>query len=175
MLAPYRMMIPHGSGYDTREYSLLPAGVYTKADYLWWVIGQPASFYFTVVWNKLFRRDVIAAHGVRFPAMAFTEDQQFNAAYLHHAEGAFVSLAQPCYCYVQNPQSVCHTQVTLRAMLEHRKRMYGIYSQMCREMGLYEKYRTRLRGIYLSLFESTLPSGPVQKLADTVARTKSLR
>ena len=128
-----------------------------------------------MVWNKLFRRDVIAAHGVRFPAMAFTEDQQFNAAYLHHAEGAFVSLAQPCYCYVQNPQSVCHTQVTLRAMLEHRKRMYGIYSQMCREMGLYEKYRTRLRGIYLSLFESTLPSGPVQKLADTVARTKSLR
>ena len=175
MLAPYRMMIPHGSGYDTREYSLLPAGVYTKADYLWWVIGQPASFYFTVVWNKLFRRDGIAAHGVRFPAMAFTEDQQFNAAYLHHTEGAFVSLAQPCYCYVQNPQSVCHTQVTLRAMLEHRKRMYGIYSQMCREMGLYEKYRTRLRGIYLSLFESTLPSGPVQKLADTVARTKSLR
>lgn len=138
VLAPYRMMIPHGSGYDTREYSLLPAGVYTKADYLWWVIGQPASFYFTVVWNKLFRRDVIAAHGVRFPAMAFTEDQQFNAAYLHHTEGAFVSLAQPCYCYVQNPQSVCHTQVTLRAMLEHRKRMYGIYSQMCREMGLYE-------------------------------------
>lgn len=175
VLAPYRMMIPHGSGYDTREYSLLPAGVYTKADYLWWVIGQPASFYFTVVWNKLFRRDVIAAHEVRFPAMAFTEDQQFNAAYLHHTEGAFVSLAQPCYCYVQNPQSVCHTQVTLRAMLEHRKRMYGIYSQMCREMGLYEKYRTRLRGIYLSLFESTLPSGPVQKLADTVARTKSLR
>lgn len=120
-------------------------------------------------------RLVSAAHGVRFPAMAFTEDQQFNAAYLHHTEGAFVSLAQPCYCYVQNPQSVCHTQVTLRAMLEHRKRMYGIYSQMCREMGLYEKYRTRLRGIYLSLFESTLPSGPVQKLADTVARTKSLR
>ena len=159
---------------DSDDY-LLPAGVYTKADYLWWVIGQPASFYFTVVWNKLFRRDVIAAHGVRFPAMAFTEDQQFNAAYLHHTEGAFVSLAQPCYCYVQNPQSVCHTQVTLRAMLEHRKRMYGIYSQMCREMGLYEKYRTRLRGIYLSLFESTLHSGPVQKLADTVARTKSLR
>ena len=176
VLAPYRMMVPRrDGGYDTREYSLLPAGVYTKADYLWWVIGQPASFYFTVVWNKLFRRDVIAAHGVRFPAMAFTEDQQFNAAYLHHTEGAFVSLAQPCYCYVQNPQSVCHTQVTLRAMLEHRKRMYGIYSQMCREMGLYEKYRTRLRGIYLSLFESTLPSGPVQKLADTVARTKSLR
>ncbi len=24
VLAPYRMMIPHGSGYDTREYSLLP-------------------------------------------------------------------------------------------------------------------------------------------------------
>ena len=174
VLAPYRMMVPRkGGGYDSREYSLLPAGVYSKADYLWWVIGQPASFYFTVLWNKLFRRDVIAANGVQFPLTAFTEDQQFCAAYLHHAEGAFVALDEAGYCYVQNPQSVCHTQVTLRAMLEHRQRMYRMYSQMCREMGLYAQYRTRLRGIYLSLFESTAPSGPVQKLSDTIARTHS--
>ena len=174
--APYRMMIPRRSGgYDTREYSLLPAGTYTKAEYLWWVIGQPASFYFTVLWNKLFRRDVIVRHGVNFPDMAFTEDQQFNAAYLDHAEGTFVSLPEPVYCYVQNPQSVCHTQVTLAAMLEHRKRMYRMYCRMCREMGLYEKYRSRLRGIWVSLFECTLPSSPVQKLADAVARTPSRR
>ena len=173
VVAPYRMMIPRKGGCDVREYSLLPAGSYSKAEYLWWVIGQPASFYFTVLWNKLFRRDIIAAHGIRFPSMAFTEDQQFNAAYLDHAQGCFVSLAQPGYCYVQNPNSVCHTQVTLRAMLEHRQRMYRMYSRMCREMGLYDAFRTRLRGIYISLFESTLPSGPVQKLADAIARTPS--
>lgn len=173
VVAPYRMMIPRKGGCDVREYSLLPAGSYSKAEYLWWVIGQPASFYFTVLWNKLFRRDIIAAHGVRFPLMAFTEDQQFNAAYLDHAQGCFVSLEQPGYCYVQNPNSVCHTQVTLRAMLEHRQRMYRMYSRMCREMGLYDAFRTRLRGIHVSLFESTLPSGPVQKLADAIARTPS--
>jgi len=36
VLAPYRMMVPRkDGGYDTREYSLLPAGVYNKVDYLW--------------------------------------------------------------------------------------------------------------------------------------------
>ena len=34
VLAPYRMMVPRkDGGYDTREYSLLPAGVYNKVDY----------------------------------------------------------------------------------------------------------------------------------------------
>ena len=166
VLAPYRMMIPHGSGYDTREYSLLPAGVYTKADYLWWVIGQPASFYFTVVWNKLFRRDVIAAHGVRFPAMAFTEDQQFNAAYLHHTEGAFVSLAQPCYCYVQNPQSICHTQIKPATLVQNKIQVFHYYKDLYTRLGMYEQVRPQLYKFLIDIAESTYPSGPFKKVID---------
>ena len=164
VLAPYRMMIPHGSGYDTREYSLLPAGVYTKADYLWWVIGQPASFYFTVVWNKLFRRDVIAAHGVRFPAMAFTEDQQFNAAYLHHTEGAFVSLAQPCYCYVQNPQSICHTQINLASIVQNKLQVFRYYKELYTKLGLYDQVQPQLYKFLTAFSENAYPSGSPQKI-----------
>ena len=38
---------------------------------------------------------------------------------------------------------------------------------------LRHKFRLRLHGIYLSLFESPLPNGPVQKLSDAFARTHS--
>ena len=58
-------------------------------------------------------------------------------------------------------------------MLRHRSRMYHTYKAMCQQLGVYNKFRLRLRGIYLSLFESPLPSGPVQKLSDAVARTHS--
>ena len=52
VLAPYRMMVPRrDGGYDTREYSLLPAGEYSKVDYLWQLTGHAAACYYGVLWN----------------------------------------------------------------------------------------------------------------------------
>lgn len=173
VVAPYRMVIPReGAPADEREYSLLPAGIYNKREYLWYVIGQPASFYFGVLWNKLYRRDLLERQHIRFPAAFYAEDQQFNLAYLKAAE-RFAALPDAGYCYLQNPQSVCHTKVTVRDMLEHRQKMYKEYKALAIQLGVYPKYRLRLCGIYASLFESPLPSGPVQKLSDTLARTHS--
>ena len=55
----------------------------------------------------------------------------------------------------------------------HRSRMYHTYKELCIQLGVYDKFRLRLHGIYLSLFESPLPNGPVQKLSDAFARTHS--
>lgn len=173
--APYRMMVPRkDGGYDTREYSLLPAGAYSKADYLRQVIRHPASFYFGVLWNKLYRRDLMELQQIRFPQAFFAEDQQFNLLYLQAAE-TFAAINEAGYCYVQNPQSVCHTKVHVSDMLEHRRRMYRTYKALCIRMGIYPEMRLQLCGIYASLFESPLPSGPLQKLSDTVARTPARR
>ena len=149
VLAPYRMMVPRkDGGYDTREYSLLPAGVYNKVDYLWQLTGNAAAFYYGVLWNKLYRRDLIQM-------------------------ARFAAIDEAAYCYIQNPQSVCHTQVSAADMLRHRSRMYHTYKELCIQLGVYDKFRLRLHGIYLSLFESPLPNGPVQKLSDAFARTHS--
>lgn len=172
VLAPYRMMIPHGSGYDTREYSLLPAGEYSKVDYLWQLTGHAAAFYYGVLWNKLYRRDLIRMAQIRFENVVFAEDQLFNTRYLQAAQ-RFAAIDEAVYCYIQNPQSVCHTQVRVADMLRHRDRMYRAYRQMCIQLGVYDRFRLRLRGIYLSLFESPLPNGPVQRLSDAAARTHS--
>lgn len=175
VVAPYRMVVPRrDGGLDQREYSLLPAGVYDQKEYLWQVLGQPASFYFGVLWNKLYRRDVIEQQHIRFPHTFYAEDQQFNLAYLRVAR-VFAAVPKAGYCYLQNPQSVCHTRVTVQDMLQHRKNMYIAYKELAIQLGVYQKYRFRLYAIYTSLFESPLPSGPVQKLSDTLARTHSRR
>ena len=83
------------------------------------------------------------------------------------------AIDEAVYCYIQNPQSVCHTQVRVADMLRHRDRMYRAYRQMCIQLGVYDRFRLRLRGIYLGLFESPLPNGPVQRLSDAAARTHS--
>ena len=173
VLAPYRMMVPRkGGGFDTREYSLLPAGVYSKVDYLWQLTGNAAAFYYGVLWNKLYRRELIQTAHIRFENVVYAEDQLFNTRYLQAAQ-RFTAIDEAAYCYIQNPQSVCHTQVSVADMLRHRSRMYHTYRAMCIQLGVYEKFRLRLHGIYVSLFESPLPSGPVQKLSDTIARTHS--
>ena len=78
-LSPYRMMVPRkDGGYDTREYSLLPAGVYNKVDYLWQLTGNAAAFYYGVLWNKLYRRDLIQMAHIRFEHVVYAEDQLFN-------------------------------------------------------------------------------------------------
>ena len=173
VLAPYRMMVPRkDGGYDTREYSLLPAGVYNKVDYLWQLTGNAAAFYYGVLWNKLYRRDLIQMAHIRFEHVVYAEDQLFNTRYLQVAQ-RFAAIDEAAYCYIQNPQSVCHTQVSAADMLRHRSRMYHTYKELCIQVGVYDKFRLRLHGIYLSLFESPLPNGPVQKLSDAFARTHS--
>ena len=108
----------------------------------------------------------------RFEHVVYAEDQLFNTRYLQVAQ-RFAAIDEAAYCYIQNPQSVCHTQVSAADMLRHRSRMYHTYKELCIQLGVYDKFRLRLHGIYLSLFESPLPNGPVQKLSDAFARTHS--
>lgn len=136
------------------------------------LLDEPASFYYGVMWNKLYRRDLIRMAQIRFENVVFAEDQLFNTRYLQAAQ-RFAAIDEAVYCYIQNPQSVCHTQVRVADMLRHRDRMYRAYRQMCIQLGVYDRFRLRLRGIYLSLFESPLPNGPVQRLSDAAARTHS--
>ena len=139
---------------------------------LWQLTGNAAAFYYGVLWNKLYRRDLIQMAHIRFEHVVYAEDQLFNTRYLQVAQ-RFAAIDEAAYCYIQNPQSVCHTQVSAADMLRHRSRMYHTYKELCIQLGVYDKFRLRLHGIYLSLFESPLPNGPVQKLSDAFARTHS--
>lgn len=43
------------------------------------LMDEPASFYYGVLWNKLYRADIIRAHGVRCnTALSWSEDFLFN-------------------------------------------------------------------------------------------------
>ena len=189
VIAPYKMVIPAGATKpgqvleklednlgvmsvarppEVREYGFLPAGVYDKDTFALRLMDKPASYFYSVLWNKLYRRDLIQMAHIRFEHVVYAEDQLFNTRYLQVAQ-RFAAIDEAAYCYIQNPQSVCHTQVSAADMLRHRSRMYHTYKELCIQLGVYDKFRLRLHGIYLSLFESPLPNGPVQKLSDAFA------
>lgn len=125
VIAPYWMVIPSNStktGYfletlqtslgiepetpktEVRKYSFLPEGIYSREDYARSLMQQPASFYYGVLWNKLYRREIIAQNQLAFaPDVHWAEDLIFNMGYLEHAQ-VFVSISEAGYHYIQNPQ-----------------------------------------------------------------------
>lgn len=140
----------------TRAYGFLPAGVYALPDYLRQLLQKPNTFFYGVLWNKLYRRDVLEAHGARIPQVLFAEDQLFNLEYLHFVR-TVVSIPDIGYHYLQNPQSVSHTRVSTADILAVRRRAMQLYRTLCAEAGLSAELRGAVLRSPFGENEFTLP------------------
>ena len=116
------------------------------------------SFYYGVLWNKLFRGDIIREHRVRFVSgLAWGEDFAFVMGYLAHAERIRYT-AFPVYDYRRNPKGAVVRQFfrTIRhpiAGIKDRWLIYETYRELYKARGQYEKYR---RVLWLYLFRFTI-------------------
>ena len=140
----------------TLTFNFLPAGVYKQKDYARRLMDYPSSFYFNVVWNKLYLRDVLLEHKLWFTKEVFAEDQLFNTLYLSFVQTA-VSISTPGYYYIQNPKSLCHASVSLQASIFCRKRMQHYYKELYTKLGLYHALYFKIQMAAFGENEYTLP------------------
>ena len=116
------------------------------------------SFYYGVLWNKLFRGDIIREKKVRFVSgLAWGEDFAFVMSYLAHAERIGYTTS-PVYDYRRNPKGAVMRQFFSAifhpiAGLRDRWMIYDCYRQLYRNRGQYEKYR---KVLWLYLFRFTI-------------------
>jgi len=118
VIAPYKMVIPAGASKpeqvldkiqdelgvmsvarppEVREYGFLPAGVYDKDTFALRLMDKPASYFYSVLWNKLYRRDILTGNDIQFVSeMRWAEDLVFNLRYIQYAE-RFVAIDKPGY------------------------------------------------------------------------------
>ena len=143
----------------SQVYGFLPAGVYGQQDYLRHLLERPNTFFYNVLWNKLYRRELITTHGIRFPQQTFAEDQRFNAACLPWVNKV-VSLDTPGYFYFQTPGSACHAHVSNRDMLALRADMFRTLRSLCRQQGIYRQLRWKVFAAAFGENETTLPPLP---------------
>ena len=187
VIAPYKMVIPAGATKpeqvleklednlgvmsvarppEVREYGFLPAGVYDKDTFALRLMDKPASYFYSVLWNKLYRRDILTRHDIRFTSeMRWAEDLVFNMQYIQYAE-VFASIPQPGYYYVQNPQSICHTQIKPATLVQNKIQVFHYYKDLYTRLGMYEQVRPQLYKFLIDIAESTYPSGPFKKVID---------
>ena len=145
-------------GFDPRTrvqtFGFLMEGPLTKAEFAYGLMQEPASFYYGVMWNKLYRAEIVRAHPdvVCSEELDYSEDFYFNLSFIRYAE-RFYALSTPIYNYVQNPQSLVHNLNPMK-VLTTRWELSAYYKDLYRQLGLYEENRIRLNKYFLGVAES---------------------
>lgn len=125
---------------DMRHFHM-PGGELSRKEFLRAVTGNPGSHYVGVLWNKLYRRDLIEAGKLRFePQASLGEDFIFNTRYFSMAE-TICCLEDRLYQYQwQRADSLCTKAKPEEERIRERVRMYKAYEAMLQ--------RERLAGIW---------------------------
>lgn len=149
----YRVEYPYGGWAGQPEdapapvvtpLGFLPEGFLDKRGFAENLMAEPASFYYGVMWNKLYRRGIVAEHAIRCSEeLTWSEDFLFNLEFIRYAE-RFYSLASPIYYYVQNPASICATRINLHNLVTTKAALFSYYKKLYEEMGLYEKNKLQI-------------------------------
>lgn len=118
------------------------------------LMDEPASFYYGVMWNKLYRADIIRCHHLRCSEeLAWSEDFLFNLQFIRYAQ-RFCALTTPIYYYVKNPTSITATQIDLKSVVEVKRSLFAYYKNLYEELGLYDQYRLRIHKYLVATAET---------------------
>lgn len=137
---------PHGDG-GTRYtlHGFLPRGpVLDKTAFARRLLDEPASYYYGVLWNKLYRAALIRDNGIRFAGdLNWSEDFLFNLEYIRYAE-KFAALDRPVYYYVKNESSITHTQLDIANVLKTKAVLFTYYKDLYEKLGLYDACKAQV-------------------------------
>lgn len=129
----------------TRVYGFLPPDqTFDKKEFALYLMEEPASFYFGVMWNKLYRRDLIMEYDIRCSEeFSWSEDLLFNLEYIRYAE-RFCSLRTPVYYYSRGVKHSLSKNVSPKQAITTRTALLTYYKQLYIDLGLYERYRLQI-------------------------------
>ena len=133
------------------------AGPMGRPAFLHAFTDAPSAFYFGVLWNKLYRREIIEAHRLRLDThFSWCEDLLFNMDYYRHVTCAY-ALRQPVYYYVRSLDSLSMQRMNLFRLGRIRLHMFAAYRRFAREAlspAAYRAWKPRaLRFFYAGLID----------------------
>ncbi len=130
------------------------SGVMTRERFAGHMMENPADFYYGVLWNKLYRRDIIEAHQLQMdPATSWCEDFVFNLEYIRWAE-RFVAIHVPIYYYVKRKGSLVNQGISISKTIKMKLTIFEYYNNFYKHILDEKDYeRSRLQ-VYRFLVDS---------------------
>lgn len=134
---------------DIEEDQLL-----TRQQFAEHMVENPADFYYGVLWNKLYRRDIIKKHNIRMdPAISWCEDFLFNLEYIRHAD-SFYALQAPVYYYFKRKGSLVSQSFSISNTLKTKLNVFDYYNQFYKDIYKDEDYENIRLHVYHFFFAS---------------------
>jgi len=128
--------------------SIEKGGTLSRRDYADRMMRSPADLYYGVLWNKLYRRDVIRRGGIRMDEnISYSEDMIFNLEYLLHVTTVAI-LKAPVYYYQYTKGSLVDQSLNLSSTLKMKKNVIGYYNEFFKSTFDAPAYQERLPVIY---------------------------
>lgn len=125
----------------------------SQKEFLLGFMRWPASYYYGVMWNKLYRRALIEENQIRFDTeMSWSEDFLFNLEYYKKAQ-IFIALHTPVYYYVENQKSIVHTQVDPAAVVKMKASMFPYYKKLFEDLNLYQGHKAQIHKYLVAMAE----------------------
>ena len=129
------------------------------------LMKAPANFYYGVMWNKLYRRELSVEWNIRCaPDIQWCEDFIFNLHYLQHVQQVYV-LQQPIYYYVKRRDSLVNTELRSSNLYEMKREVFVHYRDFYESIGLYEAHRGKINSFMLAVTTDSLFRLPTGILA----------
>ena len=115
----------------------------TEREFLAELVKRPGSFYFSALWNKLYRASLIRRLKLRFDSFfSWGEDFAFNLQYDHAVAHGVSLLDKPVYHYIKNPGSTSfRTLLHVWHSCRIKARLYRLLKSLYMKKGLYTQYR----------------------------------
>ena len=127
----------------------------TEREFLDELIKRPGSFYFSALWNKMYRARLIRDMKLRFDSfLSWGEDFGFNMDYYHGVRNGVALIEKPVYHYIKNPGSTSiRTLIHVWHSCKIKWQLYLHLKRLYEEKGLYQQYRGK---VHLYIWNVTL-------------------
>lgn len=123
-------------------------GVLTREEFAAHMMENPADFYYGVLWNKLYRRDLVEKYHLRMDvSVNWCEDFLFNLEYILHAN-VFYALQAPVYYYVKTKGSLASQGLSITKTVKMKFMVFEYYNEFYKNVYDEKAYEKKRLSVY---------------------------
>ena len=151
----------------SRKGDIDAEGVLSREEFGDYMIQNPSDFYFGVVWNKLYRRDIIEKYHLRMDVtLSWCEDFIFNMEYELHCKRIY-PLQVPIYYYVRTRGSLASQGANPAKVVQMKLNVIEYYNRFYEKIYDEYEYAQKRPEIYSFLIDYAHDDGAIPGLPGT--------
>lgn len=128
--------------------------VFGREEFAAHMMENPADFYYGVLWNKLYRRELVETYRLRMDAaISWCEDFMFNLEYIRHAD-RFFALQVPIYYYVKTKGSLASQGMSIIKAIKMKSMVFECYNDFYKNVFEEDDYEKKRLQVYRFLVDA---------------------